>query len=208
MSEKGPQPQFLKSEILEAEKENTEEEKNIISLFKKKEFSNRLNESAKIVDNMGYESGFNWVLRKDGKLEVSEVFQGTTAEVFLEKKSEIKEKEKFLIYGDMHFHTIPKKESIFPSESDLAIFTIIPEEISKKHFSYLENFWQGIGIVKEDNFINLLFLNGKIGPTDCQFLCEELKEVKEFDKRLKLFKNYGFNVHFFENVDKLKIQEK
>ena len=219
MPERAPAPK----EAPELKKEKEEEEKNIVSLVENEKFRRKLEESAKITYKLGHESGFNWILRKDGKIETSKVLEGATAEMPPEKDLEIKRGdisffrlsqskgwEKALIYGDIHFHPATEKEEILPSESDLMVFTVLPEEVAtaeeidKKYLLYLKNFWRGIGIVKEDKSLDLLLINGKIGPTDRQLLYEELEETKGFQNQLELFRNYSFKLHYFENISKLR----
>ena len=221
---------FEKRKFEKTPEKNQERRKECIEfLVKNKKFEKRLQEIARITYKTGHESFFNWMLFKNGKIQLSKGKEGTTDEIprgneeprkgtfsRLDFEFKPRKREKVLIYGDIHFHTGVERERIIPSRVDLGIFVTIPEleemieewvEEEKQFNEYSTNFWRGTGIVKENKSIDLLLINGKTGPLILDGLYEELDEAleksKSLEERLSLFKDGGFRVYYFEDITRL-----
>ncbi|MGB9598614.1 MAG: hypothetical protein ACPLZH_02100 [Minisyncoccales bacterium] len=217
------EPQFFKPEAVPERKEEKEIKEPINFLVKSEIFRERLREAAKITDQTGQESGFAWVLFKDEKIEITRVTEGIGDEIpapavygklmkdvfFYPPFPDNPEKGKrILIYGDVHFHPRPEKDDIIPSQADLETFVVTFStkgkiEEDEEEREYLRKYWRGVGIVKEDGFIDLLLITGRIGRTDFRMLCKQLREAENFEEKQKLLKE-NFKVYYFENISKIR----
>lgn len=131
--------------VFEEAQEKKLEKERIEFLVKNKLFEKRLQEIAKITYKTGHESFFNWMLFKNGKIQLSKGIEGTTDEISRDSEEprkgmfsgsdfefKPKKREKVLIYGDIHFHTGIEREKIIPSQADLVMFITIPEKDFKE----------------------------------------------------------------------------
>jgi hypothetical protein len=215
--------------------EMLDNEKAVDFLTKQKDFEKKLREGADVVSKTGQESHFQWVLFKNGKMKITDPVAKSVGCSDSDKKTDMvidynqfddkKKTEKILIYGNLHFHPERDPLKIIPSRNDLSIFICKPleyigeegKQISQEEFDkkletekkwkeYTKNLWEGTGILKDDNSINLLLIGRKtiIGPVGFNDLFYEIEAANEFLSQIKLLEKYGFKTRYFENFSRLK----